>query len=183
LARRAIALDGADAEARACLSSVFLGRGDWEGALVEAERALAMTPNLASAHGALGATLTFSGRPKEGLASLATCIRLDPCDPHLAVRLHQVALALYLCREYGAAAEAAKRGIRSYPDHPTPYRWLAAALGQMGRAAEAKEALEKAVAIAPASSDMYLRRRVPWMRPEDHAHVLEGLHKAGMPEV
>jgi adenylate cyclase len=29
---------------------------------------------------------------------------------------------------------------------------------------------------------MYLRRRVPWMRLEDHAHMLEGLRKAGWRE-
>ena len=52
----------------------------------------------------------------------------------------------------------------------------------MGRTAEAKEALEKAISIAPASFDMYVRGRVPWMRPEDHAHMIEGLRKAGMPE-
>jgi hypothetical protein len=68
------------------------------------------------------------------------------------------------------------------PDHPLTYRWLAAALGQLGRTAEAKEALEKAIAVAPALFDMYVRKRVPWHRPEDHAHMLEGLHKAGMPE-
>jgi adenylate cyclase len=180
LARRAIALDSADAEAHVCLSSVIHGRADdREGTIAEAETALAMSPNLASAHGSLGAALAFSGRPKEGLTHLETCIRLDPHDPHRAARLHQIALAHYLCRDYMVAAEAARRAIRSYPDHPTPYRWLAAALGQMGRVAEGKETLEKAVAIAPAFSDMYLRRRVPWMRPEDHAHVLEGLRKAG----
>jgi adenylate cyclase len=52
----------------------------------------------------------------------------------------------------------------------------------MGRTLEGKEALEKAIAIAPASFDMHVRNRVPWMRPEDHAHMLEGLRKAGMPE-
>jgi adenylate cyclase len=49
----------------------------------------------------------------------------------------------------------------------------------MGRTAEAKEALGKAIAVAPASFDMYVRNRVPWMRPEDHAHMAEGLRKAG----
>jgi adenylate cyclase len=49
----------------------------------------------------------------------------------------------------------------------------------MGRTAEAKEALEKAIAIAAGSFDIYVRGRVPWMRPVDHAHMLEGLHKAG----
>jgi adenylate cyclase len=76
--------------------------------------------------------------------------------------------------------EPAKRAIRSYPDYPGPYRGLAAAVGQLGRTIEAKEALEKAIGIAPASFDRYVRNRVPWMRPEDHAHMLEGLHKAGL---
>jgi adenylate cyclase len=125
---------------------------------------------------------TVSGRPKEGLAALKTCIRLDPRAPSLVHRLFQIAVALYFCRDYAAAVEAAKRAIRSYPDFPNTYRWLAAALGQMGRTAEAKEALEKAIAIAPASFDMYVRGRVPWMRPEDHAHMIEGLRKAGVPE-
>ncbi len=91
----------------------------------------------------------------------------------------QMALGLYYSREYTAAVEAAKRGTRSYPDFPNTYRWLAAALGQLGRTDEAKEALERAVAISPGSFDIYVRERVPWMRPEDHAHMLEGLRKAG----
>jgi adenylate cyclase len=179
LARRAVALDGADAEARSCLGWALQARGDLEGALAEIERALAMSPNLAAAHGQRGATLIFSGRPKEGLAAVETCIRLDPRDPFLAVRLLHVACGRYFCREYEAVIEAAKRLIRSYPDFPMIYRWPAAALGQLGRTAEAKEALEKAISLAPAAFDMYVRRRVPWFRPEDHAHLLEGLRKAG----
>jgi adenylate cyclase len=97
----------------------------------------------------------------------------------LADRLNQVALGLYFSCEYEAAVETAKGAIRSHPDFSLAYRWLAAALGQMGRTAEAKEALEKAITIAPGSFDMYVRQRVPWMRPEDHAHMLEGLRKAG----
>jgi adenylate cyclase len=93
-----------------------------------------------------------------------------------------MALGFYFSREYAAAVDAAKQAIRSYPDFPLPYRWLAAALGQLGRIEEAKEALGKAIAIAPASIEMYVRQRVPWMRPEDYAHMLEGLRKAGMPE-
>jgi adenylate cyclase len=74
---------------------------------------------------------------------------------------------------------AAKQAIREHPEYPNTYRWLAAALGQVGRIEEAKEALEKAIAVAPAGFDMYVRGRVPWQRPEDHAHMLEGLRKAG----
>jgi adenylate cyclase len=180
LARRALALDGADAEARSVLANALYRRGDYEGGLAEAERALAISPNLAEAHGVMGAALIFSGRLKEGLAALERSIRLDPHGS--AIRLNQIALGLYFSREYDAAIVAARRAIRSVPDFPNTYRWLAAALGQLGRVEEAKEALEKAMAIAPASFDMYVHRRVPWMRPEDHAHMLEGLHKAGLPD-
>jgi adenylate cyclase len=49
----------------------------------------------------------------------------------------------------------------------------------MGRITEAREALAKAIAAAPASFDMHVRHRVPWMRPVDHAHMVEGLRRAG----
>jgi adenylate cyclase len=95
--------------------------------------------------------------------------------------LLQIALGRYFSGEYEAAIDAANEAIRSYPDFPNPYRWLAAALGQLGRIEEAKQVLAKAIAIAPAAFEMYVRR-VPWMRPEDHAHMLEGLRKAGWRE-
>jgi adenylate cyclase len=179
LARRAVSLDGADAEARSGLGWALQARGELEGALVEIERALAMSPNLAVAHWQRGATLIFSGRPKEGLDALETCIRLDPRDPFMSVRLLHIACGLYFAREYENVIDAAKRLIRSYPDFPMIYRWPAAALGQLDRTAEAKEWLEKAISAAPAAFNMYVRNRVPWFRPEDHAHLVEGLRKAG----
>src|SRR5271165_3203933 len=178
LARRAVALDGADAEARSLLAHTLWRRADYEGALSEVGRALAISPNLASAHGTLGAALIFSGHPREGLVALERSIRLDPRDPRSAIRLNQVALGLYFSRDYAAAVEAAKHAIRSYPDFPNPYRWLAAALAQLGWIEGAREALKKAVAVAPAAFRSAVCERVPWMRREDHAHMLEGLHKA-----
>jgi adenylate cyclase len=179
LARQAVALDCTNAEARLCLSGVFLRDGDYEGALAEARRALAITPNLAGAHGRLGATLIFSGCPKEGVAALERSFRIDPRDPQFVKRLTQMVNGLYFSREYGAAVEVAKRAIRSYPDFPNFYRWLAAALGQLDRIEEAKKALEKAITIAPGSFEANVHERVPWRRPEDHVHMLEGLRKAG----
>jgi adenylate cyclase len=179
LARRAIALDGNDAEARTWLGHLLMARGDLRGALAEIERALEMCPNLASAHGELGGTLMFSGHPTKGRAALERCVRLDPRNPNVAVSLMNIAISYYLSREYDSAIEAAKRTIRSHPDFPYTYRWLAAALGQTGRIQEAKQTLEKAIAMAPASFDMFVRRRVPWHGPEDHAHMVEGLRKPG----
>jgi|SRR6516165_6622156 len=92
-----------------------------------------MSPNLAFAHGQLGAALLFSSPSDEAIAHLRTSIRLDPRDPLLAMRLTRVPVGHYFCHKYGATIEVAKRGILSYPDFPLSYRWLAPALGQAGQ--------------------------------------------------
>jgi len=81
------------------------------------------------------------------------------------IRLNLLTLSLYFSRKYEPSA-----GAVSLP---------CAALGQLARTAEAKEALERAIEIAPASFDQYVRQRMPWHRPEDYPHMLEGLRKAG----
>ncbi len=179
LARRAVALDGSDAEARSWLGQTLFMFGDHKGALAESERALAICPNLTSAHEMLGIALIYSGRAKEGLAALQRYLRLDPRDPIIALGLLQISIGHYFCREYETALEAVERVIRSYPDFPLSYRWLAATLGQLEQTDKARSALEKAIALAPTSFDFYVRGRAPWFRPEDHAHMLEGLRKAG----
>jgi adenylate cyclase len=179
LARRAVACDPADAEACSRLGMTLWMRADYEGALADVDRALALSPNLAYAHGIRGSTLVFSGQPEAGIAALEIAIRLDPRDPNQAARVNHMACGLYLCRRYEAAIDVAKRGIRAYPRHPMCYRWLAAALGQVGRLDEASEVLKQAIAIAPVAFEMFVCNRVSWMRPEVHAHILEGLGKAG----
>ena len=72
------------------------------------------------------------------------------------------------------------QSARSVPFPISPsYRWLAATLGKLGRTVEAKEALDRAIAISPASFDFQVRQRPLWFRPDDHAHMLAGLKKAG----
>ena len=59
---------------------------------------------------------------------------------------------------------------------------MAASLGQLGRREVANRVLNQAISINPALFEMYVKERPPWFRPEDHAHMLEGLRKAGWRE-
>ena len=179
-ARHAVRLDANDAEARVCLGFMLMWQGNLEAAFAESEAALALSPNLANAHGLRGSVLNWSDQWATARIALERSIRLDPRNPNLAYRYNAVTIGYYLSGEYSAAIEAAHRTIRSYPDREQDYRWLAAALGQLGRVDEAKEALEKAIATAPASFYRFVRTRVPWHRPEHYAHMLEGLRKAGV---
>ena len=182
LARFPVALDGNNAFAHSCLSFALFGRGDHRGALAAADRALALSPNLASGYFQRGTALIYSGRPQEGIRDLQTSLRLEPRGPNLAQSLYHMVTGFYFSRAYDHAVEAAEHLIQSFPEYPPSYRWLAAAFGQLGCRAEAKEALGKALAIAPASFEPFGRPHAAWRRPEDFAHLLEGLRKAVMPE-
>ena len=43
---------------------------------------------------------------------------------------------------------------------------------------EARGVLAKAIAVSRAAFDFQVTDRPPWFRPDDHAHMLEGLRKA-----
>ena len=84
-------------------------RGDHEGARIEAERALALNPNLARGHSVLGNALIYSGRPMEGLAAVEKFIRLDPRDPGLDLKpgaAVRIAAGAISCRLVPRALEA-----------------------------------------------------------------------------
>ena len=179
LARKAVALDENDAEARARLALAIFLKGDIEGAIQEAERALAVNENCADASGVKGAALIFSGRREEGREAILQYLRLSPRDPARPVRLSQIAASQYLDGDYEDAVLTARQVIREYPRQPIAYRWLAASLGQLGRTAEAQEALQSLLATSPSTFDVYVRQRPPQFRSVDYAHMLEGLRKAG----
>jgi adenylate cyclase len=178
-ARSAVALDGGDAGARAALGNLLLLSAKKNDALLQNERALAISPNLAVAHFSYGCTLIYSGRSEEGLAAFNRYLRLDRFDLALFAALSMMAIGHYFCREYEKAADAARQAIHQYPAIPLTHRMLAQSLGQLGRTEEAREALTNAVALAPSHLDVYFLNRLPWHRPEDYSHLLEGLRKAG----
>jgi adenylate cyclase len=178
-AQRAISLDPTDAVGHSCLSTALTLQGDYKGGMAEAQRALVISPNVAVGHACLGVVLLYSGRPRDAIDALRQGLRHDPYDPFRFVRLAHTGTAYFFLREYDAAVETLKETIRSYPDHPWAYYRLAAALGQLGRISEAREARQKAITVAPKAFDAFVRDRAPWIRPEDYAHMLEGLHKAG----
>jgi adenylate cyclase len=180
LARKALELDANDAEARACLGLAYWVRGQHSEALTEIDKALLASPNLAAAHFFRSIVLVDSGNADDAIRSIQAWFRLDPRNPLLRVGEGVILRALYFSRRYQEAVDHAQRMLREYPDSlHEAYRFLAAGLAQLGRVDEAKQALEKAVAAAPETFDLYFSERLPWLRPEDHAHLVDGLRKAG----
>jgi TolB-like protein len=180
-AREAVTIDPNDSEAQNALALAFFVAGNFDAALDCSEKALALNRNSAAAHGQKGAILTFSGRCPEGRDELYTSLRLNPRDPSSHIVAGGITRSFYFERDYAASVAAAQNCLARYPGYPAPRRWLVAALGQLGRRDEAETALHDWRAIVPDGVDTVIRHRFPYMRSEDHEHMLDGVRKAGWP--
>jgi adenylate cyclase len=145
----------------------------------EAQTVLAVKPDCASALGVKGAALIASGRRAQGRKAIRMFLRLSPDDPVRPVRLTQLASSHYLDGNYSEAARIAQHTTRRFPQHPFAYRWLAAALGQLGRMEEAKDSLEALRTKWPNSFEMYVARQPPTYCSGEFKPMLAGLRKAG----
>jgi adenylate cyclase len=178
-AQAAFDTDPTDADAQSILAYAAFLEGNCDDSSEGTALALASNSNSFWANAMTGVLLVFGGRPAEGRDALLRAQRLSPHDLSGALFPNHEVIAYYFERQYAAAEAAARRLISRYPNYPLAHRWLAAALGQLGRADEARAALQTAIAISTTSFDAYVRRCPPWFRPGDHEHMLEGLRKAG----
>ena len=143
------------------------------------ERALSINPNCATAYHVKGWLHDFHRPAAEGRQAILYGIRLDPRRASYPFVRSHIAMSYYFECDYETTVAEATRLIADRPDHPYAYRWLAAALGQLGRSEEARAVLDKAIAIAPDVFRLYVEQRVPWMGQAVYEHMLDGLRKAG----
>jgi adenylate cyclase len=179
LAQKAVALEGDDAYARLALSINALFAGDVATAQREAQVALDLNPNFASAYSALGNAEIFLGDPMAGMPYFNIAMRLDPA--YKAQTLHFVGLAQLLAKQYDAAAETFRERIRLVPGTDMSRSYFASTLGHLGALDEARAVWAELMAIKPSYSlDAHLGR-LPWHSPADEANIREGLARAGLP--
>jgi adenylate cyclase len=156
-----------------------MATGDMDAAHNQVQLARASSPNSPTALAVEGHVLLHTGQPEQARHAMAACLRLDPRGPLSPAIIHRIAITYYYERDYANSAEASLRCLARYPGAVATYRWLAAALGQLGRVEEARAALHKALELSPGLFDLYTRRRPRWHSPEDYNHMLEGLRNAG----
>jgi adenylate cyclase len=178
-AREAVEIDPTDVEAQAVVAMQQFAVDRNEVGLATLTALLLHSPNAAWAHGIRGIMLVQLGRNSDGRAALLMAERLNPRDPSAALFPTHMVIADYYDAEYARAATLAKIVIERYPRYPLVYRWLAAALGQLGHTEEARRALHTAMRVSPEAFMRYVRSRPTWFLPSNHEHMLDGLRKAG----
>ncbi len=143
----AVWLDDKDAMAHAVLAHIRIWGSDWEGAIGEARKAVALNPNGAFGIAMLGCVLGFGGYRKEALERLRQTVRLSPHDPLLSLWLLWIGLIHFYAREFSAAVENLRQVGRLRPYYNNHHAVLVAALAFQGYPEDAREVLRRATWI------------------------------------
>jgi tetratricopeptide (TPR) repeat protein len=181
LASRAVALDPSDAQALTVLGHVraFLHHRVAE-AVALYERALALNPNLPMAWVFSALALSYRGEHEEALRRWEKYKRLAPLHPHAFFFDSARLVPLLMLKRHEEVDAAARQVTALHSGFTFPYKAWVSALGHLGRREEAAAARERLVAMEPDFDLAKARERIPLARPEDLAHYLAGLRKAGL---
>jgi TolB-like protein len=183
-ARRAIDLDDKNAMAHMALGRVHLIMGKYDEAVTAMERAIALNPSLTLAYFGLGMTFAFAEQPEKAIASLDKAIEFSPHDPALFAFLTVRSFALMGLEDYESAVEYARRAVAEQSAYVLPHAALVAALGWLGRKAEAKQAIDEMLEAHPDFSPRKSLANLSPLNPDEVMPVMqpwiEGLRKAGL---
>lgn len=180
-ADQAILLDPKDARGLAIAGHArgFLHHQVPEG-LSLCRQALAINPSLPSAWTFSGMAHAYSGELETGRRHLLRALQLLPRNPHAFFTEAGLATVEMLLGNFETAAEMARAVLQMQPRFTAALRARIAALGHLGREAEARPAVRALLAIDPGFTLQRFRRAAPYVRRRDIDHFLRGLRLAGV---
>jgi tetratricopeptide (TPR) repeat protein len=177
-AQKAIALNNSLLWAHNALASVYLWQKQYDQAIAEAERAIALEPNQTEGYAWLAEILSFAGRAEEATGMAEKAMRIGFPDPHWF--LPTLGQAYCLTGRYEEAIAALKKFISRNPDWLHAQLILAIAASEAGRAEEAQEAAAAVLRISPKFSLEVWKQRTPFKDPAVLERFLDSLRRAGL---
>jgi TolB-like protein/Flp pilus assembly protein TadD len=149
--------------------------------IAEFERALALDPNLAAAHGDIGLAKIFVGHSEETGAHVNEALRLSPRDSFAWLWLHFAGAAKLVLGADDEAVALFRRSIEDSRTIPLTHFFLAGTLANLGKVEEARAEAKAGLALDPGASIGRFRSGGQFDNPMGE-RLMEGLRKAGMPE-
>jgi adenylate cyclase len=180
LAESSVRLDPRSSFAFSILSYVQAMEGNHDAALEAAKTAVKSNPYDMGARGVLGICHLVIGEHREAIELFAMAAQRGNSDPRYKWAALN-AFGHYLLRQYDASLSWAREALYVNPEHLQMLTIRAAALAQLGRAAEAKKAAEVLLTGYPGFTVERHLRNFHWKNEADIAHYREGLLKAGVP--
>lgn len=175
-ALRSIELGDASGLAEAVVAALHAWKGDFETAETHWQRALVLGPTNAMALNWVGYISLWDGQLAKAREIGERLRRLNPLEDR---DIHELlAFTHYLLGDYEASLQSFRRWDNNNYDRG--FANLAACLGQLGRAEEARLAWGRCLERKPGFTLSDYKRDSPYRRQEDLDHWLDGLRKAGI---
>jgi adenylate cyclase len=152
----------------------------FDDAIVNIERAIALDPSDSDNFALMARALIRVGRAVDGETYIRTAMRLNPTTSPAILGGVQ-----FMLGRYDEAAASLETALASDPDQQFPLIYLIATYGHLGRTKDAASQIERLEkSIAPYRlTGMWVVSNIAFKQESDTQHLLQGLLRAGVPEL
>jgi adenylate cyclase len=178
LAQKAIVLDDTNAEAHVELGLVYLVNRQFEKAIAEAERAVALSPSGAFVAGIAAVIYLHSGMPTEAIVLAKQSIRFDPMP--LPYIFSVLGVSYRESGQYKEAIATLKEGSARHPEWALTHYGLVTVYCVTGQYEEARAEAKEILRIDPLFSLEQHTMRLPYKDQAVNERLLADLRKAGL---
>jgi adenylate cyclase len=178
MTQKALTLDESYGQAHGLLGHLYLAKREYEKAIAEGERAVALNPSDATAIAYYATSLGFAGRSEETIPLFQKAIRLNPFGP---IWVNQnFGNALQMTERFEEAVSAYRKVIQRAPNYIWGHLMLAATYSKMGREKEARAEAAEVLRINPKFSLDFLAKTTVYKEQSVRENLLNALRKAGL---
>jgi TolB-like protein/class 3 adenylate cyclase/Tfp pilus assembly protein PilF len=178
LAQKGAQLDDSSEVGHRILGVMALHNRDYEKAIAEEERAVALAPNSVPANYMLGYALCCAGRTEEAIPILKKAVAISPIPPPRALRL--LCIASRKARRYEDAVAVCRQSLQREPNDVLAHLTLAATFVEMEKMEEARAEIAEVLRIDPKYNAKLIPRSFPWKDQAEIDRLINSLRKAGL---
>jgi len=160
------------------LDETYLMKRQYEEAIAEGERAVALSPNGADAHAHLAMTLHYVGRREEAIGLFKKATRLNPMPPNWY--LFSLGDAYCFTGQCEKAITTVQKALQRNPDDLMAHIALASSFIMGGREEEARAEAAEVLRIDPKFSLEYFANTLPYKNQADTKLAIDTLRKSGL---
>jgi tetratricopeptide (TPR) repeat protein len=176
--QRAVALNDSWYFSHITLGYIYLYQRQYEQALAEMERAVALAPAEAWSTAARAEVLSDMGRTGEALKAAAQALRLQP--QFAEFHFSSVGPAYVVAGRYEEARAPLQRYLSRYPNILPAHLMLTAVYSELGQAAEAQKEAAEVLRLNPNFSLAVHKQRMPIKDPAVLERHIAALRKTGL---
>jgi TolB-like protein/class 3 adenylate cyclase/Tfp pilus assembly protein PilF len=178
LAQKAVAMDDSLSSAHGTLSLFYTQKREYERAIAEGERAVALEPGGWISHMRYGMSLHYGGRPEEAIQALQKAIRLNPVGE--SSNFFHLGHAYRTTGRFEEAVSEYKKALQRAPDNIFAHLGLAATYSMMGREQEARAEAAEVLRLNPKFSVDSYAKRLTFKDQSVTDKFIDALRKAGL---